>query len=68
MQPRGLHDWNMFIKPGELQAVLDRHALDKREMVGLKPRGSPFRLRRTLRGVQKGTVSYAEAGQRLNMG
>jgi 2-polyprenyl-6-hydroxyphenyl methylase/3-demethylubiquinone-9 3-methyltransferase len=68
VQPKDLHDWNMFIKPGELQAVLNRHALDKRHLVGLKPRVSPIRLFRTLRGVRKGKVSYAEAGERLNMG
>jgi len=68
VQPPNLHDWDMFIKPEELREVLGRHALDDRELVGLQPRVSPLALFRTLRGVRKGTLSYAEAGQRLNMG
>jgi len=68
VQPKDLHDWKMFIKPRELREVMLRHGLEEQGVIGLKPRASPLGLFRTLRGVQKGTVSYAEAGRRLDMG
>lgn len=68
VQPRGLHDWRMFIKPAELRAAMRRRGLEEQDLVGLQPRVSPLRLLSTLRGVQKGTVTYAEAGRRLDMG
>ena len=32
VMPPNLHDWNMFIKPRELQALMERYRLDQKEI------------------------------------
>lgn len=41
--PKGTHDWNMFIKPEELQEVLLQRGFDDLEFTGLSPRGENLR-------------------------
>jgi 2-polyprenyl-6-hydroxyphenyl methylase/3-demethylubiquinone-9 3-methyltransferase len=62
--PPNLHAWEQFISPAELTAVLDRHALDGREVVGIAPGVNPLRLLRMLRQQRKGRMSYGELGRR----
>lgn len=63
-----LHDWDMFITPGELAAVLGRHGLTIGELAGLGPRAG---LRTVLAGVaalRLGRITYGELGRRLAFG
>jgi 2-polyprenyl-6-hydroxyphenyl methylase / 3-demethylubiquinone-9 3-methyltransferase len=62
--PPNLHAWEQFITPAELTAVLGRHALDGREVVGIAPGVNPLRLLRMLRRQRKGRMSYGELGHR----
>lgn len=58
-----LHDWNMFIKPEELRASLERNGLEPSEFVGLIPGANPLTLIVLLRRAKKGKVSFAELGR-----
>jgi 2-polyprenyl-6-hydroxyphenyl methylase/3-demethylubiquinone-9 3-methyltransferase len=64
MAPPNFHLWEMFIKPSELVAALERNGLDSREVVGLRPGGNPLELLLGLRRVKAGKMSYGELGRR----
>jgi 2-polyprenyl-6-hydroxyphenyl methylase/3-demethylubiquinone-9 3-methyltransferase len=64
MEP-DVHDWEMFIKPRELEATLRRHGLEPRDMVGLAPAVNPLSLLRELRRRRRGEITYAELGRRM---
>lgn len=65
--PPDLHDWNRFIKPGELLPLLARNGLRNRHLTGLKPGIHPLRALTLLRARKRGTISYLEAFQRLQL-
>jgi 2-polyprenyl-6-hydroxyphenyl methylase/3-demethylubiquinone-9 3-methyltransferase len=65
--PPGLHDWDQFIKPAELRAVLARHHLREEGLTGLKPGIAPPALIPLMYQVKKGKISYAEFGRRSAM-
>jgi 2-polyprenyl-6-hydroxyphenyl methylase/3-demethylubiquinone-9 3-methyltransferase len=67
MEPN-LHDWSMFIKPGELRAQLQNAGLRPSEdVVGISPGAKPPALVRALRARRKGTIDSAELGRRVAM-
>jgi 2-polyprenyl-6-hydroxyphenyl methylase / 3-demethylubiquinone-9 3-methyltransferase len=66
MEPN-LHDWEMFIKPRELEKVLRRHRLEPRETVGLAPAVNPVVLLTDLMRRRRGEITYAELGRRMNI-
>jgi 2-polyprenyl-6-hydroxyphenyl methylase / 3-demethylubiquinone-9 3-methyltransferase len=59
-----LHDWEMFIKPEELSAALQRNGLANAEFVGLMPSANPVTMIVLLRRAKKGKMSFAELGRR----
>jgi 2-polyprenyl-6-hydroxyphenyl methylase/3-demethylubiquinone-9 3-methyltransferase len=64
--PPDLHDWNRFIKPKELRAILSRHGLEPRDTIGLSPNMNPVEnLKRlfAIRRFKRGEISYTELGQ-----
>lgn len=61
-----LHDWDRFIKPEELQAVLTGHDLDLQEIVGLRPGGNPITMLTTFAGVKRGTMTYGDLGRTMH--
>lgn len=63
-----LHDWTMFIKPEELQAVLTRHGLDNREMVGFGSRGNPVKLLAAYRRLLRHGTTYIALGRAMTTG
>ena len=63
--PPNLHDWRMFIKPAELHAILARHGLIARGVVGLAPALNPLALLRALYLFRRGHLSYGQVGARL---
>jgi 2-polyprenyl-6-hydroxyphenyl methylase/3-demethylubiquinone-9 3-methyltransferase len=65
--PPGLHDWNLFIKPAELLALLARNGLQNRGLTGLKPAAGPLRALRILRALKRREITYAEAARRLDL-
>jgi 2-polyprenyl-6-hydroxyphenyl methylase / 3-demethylubiquinone-9 3-methyltransferase len=63
-----IHDWDMFIKPGELADVLRRHGLEAGEMVGLGPRASLPAVLASFIAVRRGRITYGEFSRRLDIG
>ncbi|MFI5209462.1 MAG: bifunctional 2-polyprenyl-6-hydroxyphenol methylase/3-demethylubiquinol 3-O-methyltransferase UbiG [Gemmatimonadales bacterium] len=68
LMPPGLHDWNMFIRPAELERILQEHGLRPQGVTGLMPRVGAFRLLLTLRRRRQGLLSYAEAFAEMDLG
>jgi 2-polyprenyl-6-hydroxyphenyl methylase/3-demethylubiquinone-9 3-methyltransferase len=63
-----IHDWDMFITPGELAAVLERHGLVPGEMTGLGTRANPVAVLRGFISARRGRITYGELSRRLNAG
>jgi 2-polyprenyl-6-hydroxyphenyl methylase/3-demethylubiquinone-9 3-methyltransferase len=63
--PANLHDWAMFIKPTELQAIMAEHGLRNEETIGLRPALNPLRILRAARLFHRGTIGFGELGRRL---
>ncbi|MGH7629134.1 MAG: bifunctional 2-polyprenyl-6-hydroxyphenol methylase/3-demethylubiquinol 3-O-methyltransferase UbiG [Gemmatimonadales bacterium] len=68
LMPPDLHDWQMFIRPAELRALLERHGLLPQGFTGLTPRAKPVRILRALRARKRGVLSHAEVFRRLDLG
>lgn len=66
MPPR-LHDWRLFIKPGELVELMGQRGIVSREVVGLKSMLNPLAMIAMLRSCKRGEISYAEAGRRAQI-
>ena len=65
--PRDVHVWHKFIRPAELSALLDKHGLAQREMVGLSPAMNPITALNALVQQKMGRISFAELGSRLKL-
>ncbi len=65
MEPN-LHDWDMFIKPAELDQVMREKGLEPRETVGLAP-ANPLSVLLNLRRRRQGKITFTEFGQRMGM-
>ncbi|MGA2533861.1 MAG: bifunctional 2-polyprenyl-6-hydroxyphenol methylase/3-demethylubiquinol 3-O-methyltransferase UbiG [Candidatus Aminicenantales bacterium] len=65
--PPDLHVWEMFIKPRELRALLERHQLEWKEHRGIMPSASPFKTLRFLRKRAKGEWTYRDLSARVRM-
>lgn len=63
MEPN-LHDWDMFIKPQELDASLRRAGLEGRDQVGIGPDRNPLAMIRDMRRRARGDMTYGEFGMR----
>lgn len=65
--PEHFHEWQMFVTPGELEAVLDGCGLSHRQSVGIAPKRNPLFLLGLLIAVKRGRISFAQMGQRMEM-
>ncbi len=63
-----VHDWDMFITPAELAAVMERHGLTLGETAGLGPRAKPGTVLRSYLSARRGRISYGELSRRLDVG
>lgn len=63
MEPN-LHDWDMFIKPAELEAALARAGLDHRDTVGMGPARNPLAMVLDMRRRARGDMTYGQFGAR----
>jgi 2-polyprenyl-6-hydroxyphenyl methylase / 3-demethylubiquinone-9 3-methyltransferase len=66
MEPN-LHDWDMFIKPAELDAALRRAGLKGRAVTGIGPARNPLALLRDMRRRARGRLTFGEFGRRNPM-
>jgi 2-polyprenyl-6-hydroxyphenyl methylase/3-demethylubiquinone-9 3-methyltransferase len=62
----GLHDWDHFIRPGELDESMRQAGLQPKDRTGFAPKSAPAALR-AFRARAKGRIDYAEMGFRLNL-
>jgi 2-polyprenyl-6-hydroxyphenyl methylase/3-demethylubiquinone-9 3-methyltransferase len=62
------HDWDMFITPAELAAILERHGLAPGETTGLGVRAMPLAVLRSLASARLGRITYGELSRRLDVG
>jgi 2-polyprenyl-6-hydroxyphenyl methylase / 3-demethylubiquinone-9 3-methyltransferase len=62
----GLHAWDHFIRPGELDASMRHAGLRPGERVGFSS-GSPVAVLLAVHARAKGRIDYAELGARLNL-
>lgn len=65
--PQHLHQWEMFITPGELEAALERNGLGHRESIGVAPRSSAIVLLGSLIALKRGRITFARLGERMAM-
>jgi 2-polyprenyl-6-hydroxyphenyl methylase/3-demethylubiquinone-9 3-methyltransferase len=63
--PPHLHDWDQFIKPTELQALMSRHGLEAQEAVGLSLGARPMATLLAIRQYKRGAITAADLGRRL---
>lgn len=63
-----IHEWDMFIKPEELDQSLDRAGLRLEEVIGLGPRSSKPRVLVNFVRANRGRISYGELSRRLEAG
>jgi 2-polyprenyl-6-hydroxyphenyl methylase/3-demethylubiquinone-9 3-methyltransferase len=62
------HEWDMFITPAELAAILERHGLAPGETTGLGARAAPLVVLRSLASARLGRITYGELSRRLDVG
>lgn len=62
------HDWDLFITPAELSAILERHGLACGETAGLGARARPWTVLRGLAAARRGRITYGEFSRRLDVG
>jgi 2-polyprenyl-6-hydroxyphenyl methylase/3-demethylubiquinone-9 3-methyltransferase len=65
--PPNVHEWRMFIKPGELKALLSLNRLDWREHRGLMPDISIPRVLSALSKRARGGWDYVDLGRRIGL-
>lgn len=63
-----IHEWDMFIKPEELNKALNRAGLCMEEVIGLGPRSSKPRVLVNFVKANRGSISYGELSRRLEAG
>ena len=63
-----IHQWDMFIKPEELDQALNRVGLHLEEVIGLGPRSSKPRVLVNFVKANRGRISYGELSRRLEAG
>jgi 2-polyprenyl-6-hydroxyphenyl methylase/3-demethylubiquinone-9 3-methyltransferase len=63
-----IHDWDMFITPAELTAILRRHGLAVGEVTGLGARAKPLAALRGYASARRGRITYGEFSRRLDVG
>jgi 2-polyprenyl-6-hydroxyphenyl methylase / 3-demethylubiquinone-9 3-methyltransferase len=62
--PPDVHVWEMFIRPEELIASLERHGFENRGLRGTKL-GNPLQMLRAMRQYKNGKISSTEFGRRI---
>ncbi len=65
INPPGLHDWEKFLKPEEMEQILAENGLQTLDLVGLDRRLQPLRTLWTILQCKRGKITHAEAGRRL---
>lgn len=62
--PRNLHDWEKFIRPDELKALLSQQSLHVRDLIGMAPSAAPPKLLVDLLRLRRRSINCGEFGSR----
>ncbi|HVB13934.1 MAG TPA: bifunctional 2-polyprenyl-6-hydroxyphenol methylase/3-demethylubiquinol 3-O-methyltransferase UbiG [Candidatus Dormibacteraeota bacterium] len=65
--PANLHDWDQFITPDELRAVMHRYYLEGHDIVGIGPAIGVLQLIRLLWQLRQRKISHGEFGRRAHL-
>jgi 2-polyprenyl-6-hydroxyphenyl methylase/3-demethylubiquinone-9 3-methyltransferase len=65
--PRHTHVREMFIRPEELAASCERHAMRPQPVVGTAPGGNPLKAIWLIRQYSRGRITSADFGRRLRL-
>jgi 2-polyprenyl-6-hydroxyphenyl methylase / 3-demethylubiquinone-9 3-methyltransferase len=63
VMPPNFHNWDKFIKPNELKALLVQQGLEPQEFIGFAARGNPLKHIQMFRKRKQGMVSFGEVGR-----
>lgn len=63
VMPPDFHDWDKFIKPTELKAMLARQGLEPHQFIGFALCGNPLKHIQMFRKRKQGVVSFGEVGR-----
>ncbi|MDP9311991.1 MAG: hypothetical protein M3R24_14085 [Chloroflexota bacterium] len=61
------HDWQMFIRPPELQRVMVKYDIAQRDITGLSLAGNVCRVAWMWSTLKRGRISYGAAGRKLEV-
>jgi 2-polyprenyl-6-hydroxyphenyl methylase/3-demethylubiquinone-9 3-methyltransferase len=61
-----LHDWDMFIRPAELEGMLTDTGFEVRDRTGIAP-ANPLAALKAMRDRARGDIDYAAMGRRLGL-
>jgi len=67
IMPPHLHEWKMFIKPGEVKLLLSQNQLAWKEHIGIIPDISVLKIWRYLHLRAEGHLNYEEFGKKFHM-
>lgn len=67
IMPPHLHEWKMFIRPGEMKLLLGQNHLTWKEHIGVMPNISVLKIWRYLHLRAKGLLNYEEFGKKFHM-
>jgi len=62
------HDWRAFLPPSELKGRAAEQGMTVEEVVGLGPRASIRTALATYAGLRRGTLTYRQVSERMDMG
>jgi 2-polyprenyl-6-hydroxyphenyl methylase/3-demethylubiquinone-9 3-methyltransferase len=63
--PKGVHSWDMFVRPNELAEMMAQNGLASKEIRGLVPGRNVAANYLNLRRLAAGKIGYRELGRRL---
>jgi 2-polyprenyl-6-hydroxyphenyl methylase/3-demethylubiquinone-9 3-methyltransferase len=63
VMPPNFHEWDKFIKPAELKAMLVQQGFEPQEFIGFAARGNPLNHIQMFRKRKQGVVSFGEVGR-----
>lgn len=65
VMPPNFHDWDKFIKPNELKAMLVQQRLEPQEFIGFAARGNPLKHIQMFRKRKQGVITFGDLGRYL---
>lgn len=65
--PADIHNWNMYIKPRELNELMAGYGLKNQETVGMSPGSNPLKIILAVIEFKRGKITYETLGQIMRL-